>query len=122
MELVEIKAEALKWCPYGFAYKKGYNSFTYQGCGNTQTFANGWPDYECTLSFDDLIMVNPEDYTKAAVESLHEVFCFKKVIKTIDGTVSVLVEDCISGSDIWVSINADIMPWKDSYKYTLEVE
>lgn len=111
--LVEIEARHLKWCPYGFRFYTINGDFTKYGhfSGNMiYTYGNWWFDSEQT------VLVNPEEYTKAVVETIKDMMPHIYRIEKKSDFILALEHNAIGH----IRINADPQPWLE--EYTLEVE
>lgn len=117
--LVEIQAECLRWCPYGFEFTYGVIKCHYKN--STSDFIYSISDI--FLVDFEAVLVNPAEYTKAVVGRLKELLPeLSKVRKyrTIKGDTVVIAFASDTIVKVAVTINADVQPWLD--EYTLEVQ
>jgi len=116
---VEIRAELLKWCPYGF-------EFTFNGAGfilravllNRVTCKYADSDLSEMWSTGNTVTVNAQDYEKAVIERIKEMLPKHLMLKHITKRYgSALV---FYGDDKFIHVLADPRPWED--EYTIEIE
>ncbi len=118
-EMITIKAELLKWCPWGFSFIQ----IEYKAEREFQCMsADGDYAYDLNSRLYDLceeVQVNAKAYETACIERIKEMFddCVCSVVKR-SGQAYVNTDDYDSNT-LHIPINCDPRPHEDNY--TIEV-
>ena len=115
--LIEIEARHLKWCPYGFRFWQENDCKIYSDKSEYL-----WKSDLDITAFEEseAVLVDPEEYTKAVIKSAEQYL--GKIHYTEKNRKGKGVFCRFGTSPYGVKVEFDIMPWKDSYEYKLEVE
>ncbi len=123
-ELVEIKAEDLRWCHEYFSFRCEDVSFFLDGYDKDQKLA--YADHGNSVFEDGLVVeVNPLEYEKAVIERIKEMIhlaltMYKHIIKKELGHVYI---EYLAYGGTWkvlTPIFADPRPWQE--EYTIEIK
>lgn len=125
-ELVEIKADLLKFCPYMFVFEFNNTEFAFEYILNSHAFCRYlYNDSVEKWSTGNTVLVNSQDYERAVMAKIKEMIDFgrdtissAKVVK-VNGSVHIEFVPSHAFKLVILPINADPRPWEESY--TIEI-
>lgn len=121
-ELVTVKAEALKWCPFGFGFTHPWNYRKYRLHEVREDKSLFCRSIETEVLRFEEVQVDPREYEKAVIDNIeemldHKILRISKKTLPFDKSPTIWVTYRVKKTmaSCNVDVKADPRPWEDEY-------